>query len=463
MIKNKKRFLRLALELLCLMLTVCMLVGALPTVAEETAALEETPATTVVLVRAAKTIPIGTRITDAYLETVEITNKNIPTGVVTDTTKVVSQYAATDIFEGEYIYADMLSSAAVSKVNTDLLIKPIVQSKNDYVVVTDYITANTGEDVAPFVQQLIDENPNKMIIFPDGVYTFASPVCTSAAGKTSNSILLSDGAVIKASDDFKGKSGNNSLFALGGARSANDIVSEGSYYTLQGGTLDGNGKADGVLILSGRESVVRNMCIKNVRVGITVDEGANNGSSDCDFEDLVIIGNGENNSFGVKVIGYDNTFSNIRIYNMHTGFHCGSGGNLIKSIYVYNDTDVHTWAASNVGIHLASSNWISECHVENAAKAYSFGAGCALWNSTAKWSSNIWKNQTAFAFNGQKLTMSGCRVEFLNGEGITTTLTNESGDDVDYEFIEGTAVKGTITDDSHVKFMRFDKDLIPIQ
>ena len=463
MIKNKKRILRLTSEILCLVLTICMIVGALPTVAEETAAPEDNAtAATVTVVKAAKAIPQGTRITDDYLEVVEVINKNIPASAVTDINKVVAQYAVGDIFEGEYIFKDMLSTAAVAKVNNDLVIKSLTESRDDYVVVSNYITPDTGEDVAPFVQELIDKNPNKMIIFTDGVYTISSAICTSANGKTSNSILLTDGAVIKASDDWKAKNGLNALICLGGAQETNDIVNIGSYYTLQGGTLDGNGKASGVRIVSGRESVVRNMCIKNVKSGIIVDDGANNGSSDCDFEDLVIIGTGEANTSGVVVVGFDNTFTNIRVYNMQKGFDCRSGGNLIKSIYVYNDDAFGSvQASSTVGIYTSSNNWVSECYVENAATAYDFGAGAMLWSCVAKWTLDTHKKQTAFAFNGKNLVASGCRVEFLNGEGITTVLTAETNDDVDYKFIEGTAVKGTITDQSHVKFLM--SDLIEIK
>lgn len=476
--KTRKRSLRLLCELLCLALAICMIVGALPTVAEETAAPEQTDMPdTVTVIKASKDIPRGTRITDEHIEAVTVKNINIPKNIISDPAEVADQYAEDDIFAGEYISKDRISEKAVAKVNTDLLIKSIKESSDDYVVVTDYVIPNTGEDMSALLQDIIDENPNRHIIFPAGEYTISYPLCTPALAKQSVSILLADGAVIKASDEWKSKNGNNALIALGGAAAANNINMEGSYYTLVGGMLDGNGKAQGVRISSGRESVVRNICIKNVEVGVLVADGANNGSSDCDFEDVTIIGTGRSGTIGVSVIGYDNTFTNIRIYNMHKGFLCTSGGNLLKSIHVYNTTENALFSSSTVGIHTGSNQWISECYVENCATAYNFDKGSAVSNCVARWTSDICKSQTAFAFSGKNMTMSGCRVEFFNGEGIATALTSgyavkyseadtdhasKKAQDEAFDFIEGTAVKGTITNKSYRKYLVGDIPLIEL-
>ena len=51
-----------------------------------------------------------------------------------------------------------------------------------YVVVTDYVEANTGKDVSDAIQKIIDENPHRTIYFPDGEYILAKPICTPANG-----------------------------------------------------------------------------------------------------------------------------------------------------------------------------------------------------------------------------------------------------------------------------------------
>ena len=66
-----------------------------------------------------------------------------------------------------------------------------------YVVVTDHLNANTGEDVSDAIQKLINENPHRTIYFPDGEYIIAKPICTSANPENAVSIMLSDFATIK--------------------------------------------------------------------------------------------------------------------------------------------------------------------------------------------------------------------------------------------------------------------------
>ena len=57
-----------------------------------------------------------------------------------------------------------------------------------YVIVTDYVEANTGKDVSDALQKLILDNPNRTIFFPDGEYIIAKPICTPANPK--NSVML---------------------------------------------------------------------------------------------------------------------------------------------------------------------------------------------------------------------------------------------------------------------------------
>jgi hypothetical protein len=37
-----------------------------------------------------------------------------------------------------------------------------------YVVVTDYVKANTGRDISDAIQKVINDNPMRTIFFPDG-------------------------------------------------------------------------------------------------------------------------------------------------------------------------------------------------------------------------------------------------------------------------------------------------------
>ena len=71
-----------------------------------------------------------------------------------------------------------------------------------YVVITDYIKANTGEDLSDALQELILQNPNRTIFFPDGEYVIAKPICTPANPVHAVTLLLSNFAVIKAAENW---------------------------------------------------------------------------------------------------------------------------------------------------------------------------------------------------------------------------------------------------------------------
>lgn len=421
---NRKRSIWSAL---CVVLTLCLLLGTMPVCATEvtdvTEEPEEKPATVEVVVAIAD-VPQGTRLSDRHVKTITVPNYNIPKNVQTNILDVCDRYAAVDLLEGEYVYLEQTSKNKVTKFHSDTIIQPITESKDDYVIVTDYILADTGKDLAGPLQQLINENPARTLYFPDGVYEVSTTLKTSADGKTSVSLQLSDGAVIKASDKWQKSSDlNNAIIALGAARPANNIRIAGSYYSLMGGTLDCNGKANGISISSGRETLTRNICIKNPReIGIYVDTGANGngitGSSDNDFEDITIIGDGGLNTIGIKLIGYDNSITNVRIYNCERGIDDHSAGNLVKSIYIYNDPSKIRLYSQSIGIYNTdgTDNWYSDCYVENCAIAYRMGRRTITYDCVARWTSDLCTTQTAVAATHPNLAISGFKAYFHGEE-----------------------------------------------
>ena len=398
----------------CLLIVFSIVLCAIPVFANG----EPEPATVKVVV-ATKDIAKGRMITDQNLKLITVKNENLPTNYISDPSKVVGKYAKVDIFENEYIFNELLSSEKVLMTNSDILVKPLRECTDDYLVVTDYIFADSGKDVTGALQELIDKNPNRTIYFPDGEYLISSPIFTSATGRGSVSLQLSDGAVIKAMKTWKSAKygdGNtiNALICSGGAAPVNDIVSVGSYYSIKGGVLDGSGKADGIELVSGRETLVRNICLRDVKKGIIVGKGANNGSSDMDFEDITIYGTGRVESVGISITGFDNTFTNIRIYNVSKAISEGSGGNLFKNIYAYNDMDKLDVYTSTVAFAM-SSPWMSQCYAENFSVAYSVGSGAELWDCTAKWTSERCVSQTAVSAASPPPALSGIRAEFYPG------------------------------------------------
>ena len=371
------------------------------------------------IVRLVKDAPMGTVLTGDFIEVITIKNVNVPANAITDPTACQNKYMLENAYAGEYLYPAQLSDKFVAKINESLLRKKIGKCQSDYVNVTEYVLPNTGENIVYFLQEIIDKNPNRCIYFPAGEYVIAEPLNTSSNPGASVSILLDDGAVIKAADNWKG-SGDNALICLGATETVNDIESKGSYYTLMGGVLDANGKANGVAISAGRETVVRNVCIKNAKIGIHIPRGTNNISADCDFEDITIIGEGKHGTIGIYGNACDNTYTNIRIYDMATGMDCGYGGE-VKSIYVINTEKSAAIADSTVGFTKGSPR-MTECYTENCAIGFNMDRDTMINECTSVWTSQNWKKQVMFDTPRGQVMVSGCRAIFMPGEGITTAF-----------------------------------------
>lgn len=144
------------------------------------------------------------------------------------------------------------------------------------------------------------------------------PIDTPAEPTKSVSLVLGNYAVLKATESWVE---GEAIVRLGAIEKANNIYVNGSNYGIYGGIIDGSGVADGISIDGGRETKIENVSIKHVRVGVHIKYGANNGSSDADVSDVNITGNGKVNSIGLLVEGYDNTFTNMRIADVHIGVH----------------------------------------------------------------------------------------------------------------------------------------------
>ena len=135
------------------------------------------------------------------------------------------------------------------------------------VVATDYMKANTGKDISDALQALILDHPNRTIYFPDGEYILGKPVLTPANPRCSVSLELSPYAVLRASDDW---TDTEAMIRLGAAEPFNNITLPGSNYYFTGGVIDGNGRANGISIDSGRETCIHHVSIKNTRIGIHI-------------------------------------------------------------------------------------------------------------------------------------------------------------------------------------------------
>ncbi len=274
-----------------------------------------------------------------------------------------------------------------------------------YVIVTDYLEANTGNDVSDAIQKVIDENPHRTIYFPDGEYILAKPICTSANPENAVSLVLSDFATLKACDCW---SSDEAMVRLGASEPFNTIYVNGSNYGIRGGIIDGNMVANGISIDSGRETSVRNLSIKHTFIGLHIKRGANSGSSDADIETVNIVGNNKKDSIGVLVEGYDNTLTNMRIAAVQTGIMVKSGGNFLRNIhplfiygYEYAQDDIDF--ADSVAFHdFNSTNWYDYCYSDQMATGFRLSAGskAIFLNCFVMWYSPRGDKEVGFACDG---------------------------------------------------------------
>ena len=419
-----RRIVSLALMLATVLCLVSVMAGAEE--GEEAAEIEMVDA-----VFATTTITFGTRYTANNIEVRQVPAYNAPNNIISTVDELLGKFAAGTVYEGDYIYAEKVANKKPSASDS---VAKIEMSREKYIDISEYITKNTKKDVSDIIQGVINANPQRTIYFPDGTYYVSKPIYTSARPTESVSLLLSDGAVIKAMDSWKPITLNSgygntlvpievevdAVVALGAGKYYNDNRSVGSYYGIQGGTIDGNGLAKGVSVDSGRESLVKNITMRNCTVGVHVKRGGNGNSSDIDVDDITIIG-GKNAQTGIIVWGFDNTVTNVKVYDYPIGMEVIGGGNLVRNFQayysfnsvtegnVYNDTRgiIET---DNTG------NWYYDCYIENYATAYTVhGVTIVIDRCTARWTTNQCNIQTMFRFtNDVNCIIENCRADFYD-------------------------------------------------
>ena len=242
-----------------------------------------------------------------------------------------------------------------------------------YVIVTEHGVKNDGsEDMSAAIQKVIDENPNRTLFFPDGVYILANPILTPADPTLSVDLRLSNYAILRASDDWSHSKG---MVRLGGKDPANDVQTPGSGYSLTGGIVDGNRKAMGVTIESGRETRVQDLSIKNTTIGMCISKGANSGSSDADIINVNIVGCGGNGTIGIWIQGADNTLTNMRIGNVSIGVKLSSSANMLRNIHPLYVMGTSTYANSYGFYDEKGSNWYDYCYSDQFACGFYIADG----------------------------------------------------------------------------------------
>lgn len=267
--------------------------------------------------------------------------------------------------------------------------------KLGYVVVTDYVKASTGEDVGAALQAIIYNNPQSVIYFPDGEYQTSMTLQTHALGTFSVALELAPNAVIKAHKSWDATS-NEAIICLGGGeQKTGEVNTPGSNYYIKGGTIDGSGVADGISIVCGRETSVRELNIINTNVGFHIvrPKTGNGTSSDSDIDKLNIIGNGSESSVGMLIEGWDNTYSNIQISNVKTGVRVNTAANMFRNVRctISGDMPVASLYEQSVGFSdFGNRNWFVNCTSTNFSTGFLLNSPCSvIEGSKARWTDDF--------------------------------------------------------------------------
>ncbi len=274
------------------------------------------------------------------------------------------------------------------------------ESRKAMILVTDHLPADGTTDVSDALQALIDENPNRTLYFPDGTYLISKPILTPADPKRSVALRFDNFATLKAAPDWDS---DEAMLRLGASHPANDIRTPGSNYSLVGGIFDGSGVAKGISIDGGRETMIRDVSMKQVQVGLHIKWGANSASSDCDILNVNIVGNGKPDSIGVLLEGYDNTLTNMRIADVHIGLDIRSAGNSLRNLHPLYTCDYTDYQNSCGFYDHTGSNWYSFCYSDHFGNGFRFADGVTsiLDSCFCMWYTNRGEYQTAILADGK--------------------------------------------------------------
>lgn len=323
---------------------------------------------------------------------------------------------------------------------------------NGYVNAAEFLPKDGVADLSDAIQKIIDENPNRTIFFPDGIYTIAKPIYTPADPRKSVSLLLANYAVIKAAD---GWSSDEAMIQLGGKDFANDIYTNGSNYYFSGGIVDGSNIADGIAIAGGRETAVREVSIKHTRVGIIIKRGANSGSSDSDITNVNIVGNGKQDSVGVLIEGWDNTLTNMRIARVFIGVYVKTAGNFLRNIHPLYTLDYTDYQNSCGFLDDGGNNWYDNCYSDH------FGIGFRTRNSIRStfdscfcfWYASKKDRHTAFKADGKfRSIVTNLNIGFrdLETENVVLDVGESGGNGILDRIVANPAL---FTDDTYCEYL----------
>ncbi len=392
--KMKKNFKNIFRTLLCLCLVGVFTLGLISCDKGKAEQTDDTPKEgEVEVVRMTVSAKKGEQISEDKVYIDYVDEKAIPLNALRTLDEVVGKYLTADVVKDDYLFRARLADTYVEESE--------VPDTKAYVSVKANITE--GADNTAEIQKLIDENPGRTLYFADGTYT----VSKSLQLLKKTSFELADYAIIKAADSWS--EGDAIIKIVGDDTDASGIL---------GGTIDGNGKARGIEIVSGRDSTITDVTVKNMIVGIIL--GGEDARTVVENTDIVGMGD---TSVGIEIAGNNNELDIVQIDNCKVAVKVTGKNNDLRSVHVtYRGNSL-----DSVGFaEYADSNHYDFCYAESFATGFFMSessknseyGSCLVW-----WSTDIAK-QVGFAAEGKfNSVIRTSRVNFESAEADSAYLT----------------------------------------
>ena len=340
----------------------------------------------VTVVRLKENIKYGSKVTNAKIEEVQVNKADLPEGTILNKDDVLGKFTTTEMYAGEYFLPVKLANERPSNVdeNGDVVVEEddgVINFEDaGYVMVTDYLKPDTGADVSEALQKLVDENPNRTLYFPDGVYMLSKPITTSADPAKAVSFKLSNFAHFKAMDSWETRS--EPLFKLGATDMSDELASATYHYSLEGGILDGSDKADAIWVMGAGNVSIRYSSIKNAVVGIHVKADENGNGPTVDVHTVNIVGSGTEDSYGIVLDTDDNTLTNMRIASNLIAVKVTGSGNFLRNLhplFIFESAlDSEEVYRNSVAFYdVGKRNFYDNCYNDQFANGFYFGKDTA--------------------------------------------------------------------------------------
>lgn len=252
----------------------------------------------------------------------------------------------------------------------DSIISEIIM-KEPYVNVVLHGIKNDGSPIGSELNTLIANNPNSVILFPNGTYALTEPIKTNCENNKTVMLVGCDYSVIKPASNFIGET----LIQCGaiGDGTKNNVWQPKNRHGAKKLYIDCNRQVNGIEFYNGQNYICSYITVNNcAKVGIhfmKITDPNKSKSTDGLIEHCTVTGGPSHvvGSIGVKVDSLDNELHDIRTYGMHIGFDIAGGQTLFQChpVSYYDNTYINL--ENSVAFNVRSNDYtlFNECYSDN--------------------------------------------------------------------------------------------------